>query len=163
MRQRELMKLVKDRLAEQHAPVLHLIKVHPSNVLRDTEPRKCTNSQEAADLMRPYYSALNLFEESWVLYLNRNNQVMSAMNIGRGGLVSTPMMPELVYSGALLMGSVNMIVSHNHPSGVLRPSQEDIAMTRKMVEGAKCLNITLMDHVIISETSYFSFADNGML
>jgi DNA repair protein RadC len=104
-----------------------------------------------------------LYEEFWALYLNRNNQLLAADKLGEGGINSTVVDPKKLFLRALQHHASCMIVAHNHPSGNLSPSNEDIRITRKIFSSGKNLDLPLIDHVIIAQTGYFSFADEGIL
>jgi DNA repair protein RadC len=85
------------------------------------------------------------------------------MEVSIGGISGTVADPRLIFIGALKAGASGMIVSHNHPSGNLTPSQADIQLTRKLKEGGNLLEIQLLDHIIMTSESYYSFADEGIL
>lgn len=97
------------------------------------------------------------------LFLNRANHVNHFSIISTGGYTSTIVDLRLLLKKALEVNAVSMILCHNHPSGNLQPSTADKAITARIREGAKLLDIQLLDHVIVSERGYFSFADNGIL
>ena len=98
-----------------------------------------------------------------MLYLNRANRVIKKKKISEGGVSGTVADPKIIYKSALENLASGIIVVHNHPSGNLTASQQDIALTKKLKEGAKALEIQLLDHLIIAGNTYFSFADEGML
>ncbi len=104
---------------------------------------------------------VNYKEFFHVLYLNSQNQIIGYEKIGEGGITGVVADVRLIFSGALMCGAVSIIVTHNHPSGNLKASEPDKAITRKIKEGGKFLDITLLDHIITTETSYYSFLDNG--
>ncbi len=96
------------------------------------------------------------------VYLNRNNKVLLVKTISEGGIAATVVDPRLIFKQALEINAVSIAVAHNHPSGSLFPSQADRAITSKLVEAGKFLEVRLLDHIIISEMGYFSFADEGI-
>lgn len=102
-------------------------------------------------------------EEFWILVLNRANKVTGKYKVSSGGLTGTVADQRIIFKKALDDAACCLILAHNHPSGNLKPSQADIQLTKKMVEAGKILDIDVMDHLIISETDYYSFADNGLL
>jgi DNA repair protein RadC len=107
---------------------------------------------------------LDLFhEEFWILLLNRANKVLEKIIISKGGLASTTADPKIIFKAALNHQAANVILAHNHPSGNLKPSETDIRLTKKLIEGAKILDIAILDHVIFTDKGYFSFADEGLL
>jgi DNA repair protein RadC len=103
-------------------------------------------------------------EEFWVLFLNRQNKMISKDRISQGGYTATIVDLRVIFKMALLEKATSIVLVHNHPSGQNKPSQEDINITRKIVDAGKILNIPVLDHLIISgRTSYFSFSDDGIL
>lgn len=102
-------------------------------------------------------------EEFWVLLLDRGMRLLKAQPISKGGIHGTVADPKVIFGHALEKGASCIVVAHNHPSGQLRPSEEDIRLTRKLVEGGRMLDIFVQDHLIITATGYYSFADNGQL
>ncbi len=120
------------------------------------------SSQSAFEVLRPYFQDLQ-HEEFWIIHLNRANRVLVCENLSKGGIAGTVVDPKLVFKRALELQSSSIILAHNHPSGNLRPSQEDINITKKLTEGGKILDINIFDHLILSDYQYFSFADDGLL
>ena len=102
-------------------------------------------------------------EEFWMLYLNNANRVIQLSLISRGGLTGTLVDVRLVLRKALELGAVGLILAHNHPSGNLVPSEADKEITRKIQLGAKVMDIKVLDHLIIAQQGYFSFADQNLL
>ncbi len=102
-------------------------------------------------------------EEFWLLCLNRSNGVIKAELISRGGVSGTYVDNKIVFKLAIENQASSIIIAHNHPSGNLKPSKEDIQLTEKIKNGARLLDIHLVDHIIIAETNYYSFADEGIL
>lgn len=102
-------------------------------------------------------------EMCYMLMLDRGNKVKAVYPVSAGGLHGTVVDPKLIFAAALMCLASSVIISHNHPSGQLRPSQEDIHLTKKLVEGGKLLDIAVFDHVIMAREGHWSFADNGML
>lgn len=102
-------------------------------------------------------------EEFWVLLLNRNNQVIKKEKITKGGITSTIFDVRLILKLALEKLATGIIVCHNHPSGNMRPSENDKQITYKMQEAGKLVDIQLLDHIIVCGQRYFSFADDGIL
>jgi len=102
-------------------------------------------------------------EEFWVLYLNNSNKLLSKNLMSKGGITSTLVDVRLLYKRALELSAVAIILCHNHPSGTIEPSKSDRELTAKIKEAGNSLDIRLLDHLIITEKSYFSFADSGEL
>lgn len=126
------------------------------------EKPKITSSKAVFDLMQPIIGDLE-HEEFWVLFLNNSNKVLAKKQISKGGLTATIVDVRLLFKRALELASVGMIVCHNHPSGKLEPSQADKQLTEKIKLAGSTLDIKLLDHLIITEKWYFSFADEGVL
>ncbi|CAI8417099.1 MAG: Uncharacterised protein [Flavobacterium sp. SCGC AAA160-P02] len=121
-----------------------------------------SSSKEAFILMKPLLEDLP-HEEFWVLYLNNSNKVLLKNQLSKGGLTATLVDVRLLYKKAIEISAVSIIICHNHPSGKTTPSSSDIELTKKIKEGGRSLDIKLLDHLIITEKSYFSFADNGKI
>lgn len=102
-------------------------------------------------------------EEFWILLLNRANQVTKRVRISEGGTSGTLVDAKKVYRYALEGQASALILSHNHPSGNLKPSDADIRITRKLIDAGKVLDITVLDHIIVSERGYTSLADEGLM
>lgn len=120
------------------------------------------NSREAAEHIRPLLADFH-YEVFGVLYLVQAGWVKSFEIISEGGITSTVVDPRLIFRKAVELGAVSIVAFHNHPSGSLRPSKADEALTQKLAQGAKLLDIKLLDHIIISEKGYFSTADAGLI
>jgi len=102
-------------------------------------------------------------EEFWVLFLNQSNRIIRERQISKGGITGTVADPRLIFKLALEDGACGLILLHNHPSLSLKPSQADIDLTKKLAEGAKSLDMRVLDHLIITQQSYASFDDEGWL
>lgn len=102
-------------------------------------------------------------EHFYVLLLNRNNKVVGYHLASIGGMTGTVADPKVIISSALLCGAVCIILCHNHPSGSLKPSRADEQLTLKLKEAANLFDITVLDHLIITDSGYYSFADEGIL
>lgn len=124
-------------------------------------PRISTSSQ-AHEELRPKLADLP-HEEFWVILLDRGMRLIEARQVSSGGIHGTVADPKVIFRHALEKGASCMVVGHNHPSGQLRPSEEDIRLTHKLVEGGRMLDILVQDHVIITAAGYYSFADNGQM
>jgi len=103
------------------------------------------------------------YEVFGVVFLNQANRIKHYEIISSGGITATIADPRVVFRKALAEDAVGIILFHNHPSGNLRPSRADQDLTRKIVEGAKFFDIRVLDHLIVSEDGYFSFADEGLI
>lgn len=132
---------------------------------KDQAPAKVDtikSSRDVYELMRPFLLDQSQ-EEFWVILLNRANQVIDKNHISRGGISATVVDPRVIFAKALEKAASGIILVHNHPSGQLQPSGEDIKITHKLHEGAKLLDIQLLDHLIFANQGYYSFADEGKL
>ncbi|MES2813078.1 MAG: DNA repair protein RadC [Bacteroidota bacterium] len=126
------------------------------------ELTKITSSKAVFELMQPIMGELP-HEEFWVLYLNNSNKVIYKFQISKGGITGTVVDTRLVFKMALEHHATSIILTHNHPSGKLQASDADKQITKKIKEAGKCLDISVLDHIIITEKSYFSFADENIL
>ncbi len=132
---------------------------------RDIETPKTSQiscSKDIYNLMSRFFADLN-HEEFWIVLLNRANNVLSQHLISKGGQAGTIADPKIIFQAALENHAASIILSHNHPSGNLKPSQADINLTRKLRDAGQLLDIPVLDHVIFTNSSYFSFADEGIL
>ncbi|NJM79560.1 MAG: DNA repair protein RadC [Flavobacterium sp.] len=123
---------------------------------------KITSSKAVFQLMQPIIGELP-HEEFWVLYLNNANKIIYKSQISKGGLTGTVVDSRVVFKLALEHNATAVILSHNHPSGKLKASQADIQLTKALQQAGKSLEIQVLDHIIVTEKDYFSFADEGML
>ncbi|WP_375604897.1 DNA repair protein RadC [Flavobacterium davisii] len=123
---------------------------------------KITTSSQVYFLMHPLIGELP-HEEFWVLFLNNSNKLIYKTQISKGGITGTIVDTRLVYKLAFDYFATGIILIHNHPSGKLKPSDADIQLTKKLIEAGKHLDILVLDHLIITEKAYFSFADENLL
>ena len=127
------------------------------------EPRKkIVPSMDAYEQFLPLLGDLN-HEETWALLTDRSNQVISTLQVSRGGIAGTVVDIRLILREALTRYATGLFLGHNHPSGNLAPSPQDISITKKLKEAALYMDIVLLDHIIIGGDAYFSFADEGVL
>ena len=120
------------------------------------------SSKDVFTILQPVIGDLP-HEEFWVLYLSNSNKVLAKDQISKGGLTATIVDVRLLLKKAIELSAIGIIISHNHPSGKLTASISDKELTQKVKKAAKTLDIKLLDHVIITQKDYFSFADNGEL
>lgn len=102
-------------------------------------------------------------EEFWVLYLNRSNKIISVDRVSQGGIAATVVDVRILLKNALDRMATGIILCHNHPSGVLRPSSQDDALTKKITDAAKLLDINVLDHVIVGSSGYYSYRDESRI
>lgn len=132
---------------------------------KESEPSKkvkITSSHDAFQVLQGDMMDLN-HEEFWLLLLKRNNEVIKKEMLSRGGVSGTVVDAKIIFKRALEETASGLILAHNHPSGNLKPSQEDINLTRRLKEAGRSLDISVLDHLIITDHSFFSFADESLL
>lgn len=132
---------------------------------KDSEPTikpKITCSQDIYELMKPELQDEQI-EYFFLILLSRSNQVMKKHLISQGGTAGTVVDTKLVFKAALEHLAQSMILVHNHPSGNLKPSEQDKRLTERMVKVGRELDLPILDHVIFTDVGYFSFADEGMI
>jgi len=123
---------------------------------------KITTSKDVYNFMLP--AMLDLpHEEFWLIMLNRSNSLIKKELISRGGIAGTVVDTKIIFKTALSHYASSIIVCHNHPSGNLKPSEADIKITNNIRAAGKIMDIPLLDHLIITEESFYSFADEGLL
>ena len=132
------------------------------SVTSPEQRKSISNSQEA------YESFLALIDDPtkehfMVAYLNRGNKVIKVERISTGGISGTAADPKVIFKNALLKEASAIMICHNHPSGVARPSTEDKKLTKNLITAGNIFDINVLDHLIIGENSYFSFAEQGMM
>lgn len=120
------------------------------------------SSETVFKLFHPLMGDLE-HEEFWLLMLNRANRVLGRFKVSQGGLSGTVIDTRIILKKALDNLSSSIIVCHNHPSGNMQPSDADVKITEKLKKAAEMLEIKLLDHIIIADKSYFSFADEGLI
>jgi DNA repair protein RadC len=126
------------------------------------EVAQVKKSEDAFKIIAPILMDLP-HEEFWLLLLSRSNRVLEKKKISVGGLTSTVVDPRIIFKIAIDYQASGLVLAHNHPSGQLRPSDSDHLVTKKIVEAGKLFDITVMDHIIVAENQYYSFADHGQL
>ena len=123
---------------------------------------KITCSNDVYELMQPLLGDLD-HEEFWVLLLNNSNEVKHTLALSKGGMTGTVVDVRMLFREALDYKATGVILAHNHPSGKLKPSDADIQITKKIKEAGKVMDIQVLDHLIVTEHSYYSFADEGIM
>lgn len=133
------------------------VKASERPVIRD--------SKDTCHVLRQIWdeNKIEMQEEFKVLFLNRSNKVIGVFDASAGGITGTVADPRLILAAAIKSLSVSLILSHNHPSGNLKPSRADEELTMKIKEAAKYHDIQVLDHIIITAEEYYSFADEGLL
>lgn len=124
------------------------------------DDHKIRSSNDVYSIFHPLISDLS-YEEFWLLYLNRSNKVISKLKISQGGISGTITDIRLILKRALEVLASSIIICHNHPSGNREPSDADRRITEKIKEAASYFDISLLDHLIVTDNGYYSFADKG--
>ena len=128
------------------------------------ENRQIATAKDAVDYIRQFYSDdIEIYESFFLLMLNRSMKTIGYVKISQGGIIGTVVDPIIVAKYAVDSLSTNIILAHNHPSGNIKPSQADINLTSRIKEGLKLFDISVLDHVILTKDSHFSFSDEGIL
>ncbi|MEI6435540.1 MAG: DNA repair protein RadC [Bacteroidota bacterium] len=123
---------------------------------------KIRSSKDAFEIFKSCLGDLP-YEEFWVLLLNRANKVIQKVRISEGGISGTVVDPKKIFKIALDNHASSIILGHNHPSSLLTPSEADAKITKKLVEAGKLLEIAVLDHLIIGDNGFYSFADEGSM
>ncbi len=126
------------------------------------EKPKVSSSKSVFDVMQPIIGEL-LHEEFWIIFLNNANKIQLKTQMSKGGITGTLVDTRLIFKQALELAATGLILCHNHPSGTLKPSTSDINLTNKIKKGGEVLDIKVLDHLIVTEKEYYSFADEGIL
>lgn len=134
---------------------------------KPTTNNKCRimTSEDAYRILLPTFKEGTITYKEYfkILFLNQANEVLGYTLISEGGLTDTTVDVRIIFQAALLTNSVAIVLAHNHPTGNLRPSKEDIDITKRIKDAAQIMRIRILDHIIISDTDYYSFADEGEL
>ena len=147
---------------KQNTEVAELLVSYSPHVV---SAQKISNSRETYSLITNYWNldTIEMLEEVKVILLNKANKVLGIFDLSKGGICSSIIDVKIVLSIALKTLASGIIIIHNHPSGDLSPSKADIDITEKLKSVCKIMDIMLLDHVIISQQDYYSFADDGLL
>lgn len=155
------MESVKEKRQQQVAEIqlTYKPKVKPSD-----RPR-ISSSKDAYEILIKHWddSKIYFVEQFKVVLLNRANKVLGIYEASTGGISGTVADPKLIFAAALKANASSIILSHNHPSGNLSPSQQDITLTRNLKEAGKFLELPVLDHLIVTSDRYYSFADEGLI
>ncbi|RYZ63111.1 MAG: DNA repair protein [Chitinophagaceae bacterium] len=154
----------KKLLQEMMSQVAEVELIYRSKMKASERPL-ISSSADAYDILKELWDEgkMDLVEQFKVLFLNRANRVLCLFNVSSGGITGTVADPRIIYTAALKVNAVSLILSHNHPSGSLKPSRQDEELTGKIKWAGSFLDIKVLDHVILSSEGYYSFADEGLL
>lgn len=123
---------------------------------------RISSSKDAFELLYPLMGELE-HEEFWIVYLNNSNKIIHKSQLSKGGITGTLVDVRLVLKQALELGAVGILLAHNHPSGTIKPSAADKQITRKLQKAGEAIDIKVLDHLILAQHNYLSFADKGIL
>ena len=126
------------------------------------EKIQINSSSDLFKVLQPFLGDLQT-EEFWVVFMNQSNRILGKSKLSSGGINQSVVDVRILFKAALENFATGIVIAHNHPSGNLKPSQEDLKITKQISEGGKILNIQLLDHLIITQNSYLSFADENLL
>lgn len=156
-----------DDLLEQLTPgrkevAMAAVELYTRLKMKWEQSQQITNSADAYKRMYPLLANLQT-EECWGIFLNQASRPIKIQRISKGGISGTVVDVRLVIKEALMCGASALILVHNHPSGNIRPSRQDDNLTKEVSKAAEFLNIRMMDHVIVTDGKFFSYADEGRL
>ncbi|MGK4566309.1 JAB domain-containing protein [Flavobacterium sp. 3HN19-14] len=142
-----------------------LAEIEVSYSTNDTVKEKIESGDKAFELLSDFWKAgtLELHEEFKVILLNRANEALGIYCLSKGGITGTVVDVRLLFAVALKCNATGIIISHNHPSGNLKPSTADINLTKKIKQCSEFLDVSLIDHLIITKNGYYSFANEGLI
>ena len=137
---------------------------YKSNVRPSLRP-KITNANDAYAILMDSWdeNKIDFVEQFKIILINRANKVLGIFEVSSGGVSETVADPKLIFAAAIKASACGIILAHSHPSGNLKPSNSDINLTRKLKQGGLILDISVLDHLIVTSEGYFSFADEGLL
>ena len=142
----------------------YAVKLVRDKTIDSIKKHKIYDSRSAYDVVKQFWSEnMDIYESFYVVALNNANNTLSFMKVSTGGITGTVVDVRLVASFLLQSLAVGCILAHNHPSGTLKPSTGDLDITDKLVKGLKLLDIKVIDHLIITENEFYSFADNNKI
>ena len=143
---------------------MHILRLGIYPIRKSTEiikRKKVTASKDIFEMMQPVMTDLP-HEEFWLIMLNRSNSVIKKELISRGGVSGTVVDTKIIFKTAVDNYASSIIICHNHPSGNLKPSAADLKITKNIKAAGEVMEITLLDHLIITEAGFYSFVDEGV-
>lgn len=139
------------------------ITINYSSRVKISSLPKVVSSKDAEVQFRAIWSdKMQYLEEVYILLLNRANKVLGFTKVSSGGTSATVVDTKIIFQSALKANASSIIMGHNHPSGNLQPSEQDIKLTKGLKDAGKTMEIPLLDHLIITQEGYYSFADEGI-
>ena len=139
------------------------VQISYSSHVKAKDRMKVTGSKDAADAFRIFWPAYDHIEFSYLLMLNRQNQILGYHQLSKGGMTGAVVDVRVIFQVALKASCTSILIAHNHPSGNLEASDADRKITRQIKEAGVILDIPLLDHLIMTTDSYYSMADEGLL
>lgn len=143
------------------------IKLSYARKTKAKDRLSCSSSVTSAEILRWALKRDNIeidYQEAfYTIFLDRSNKVLAIEQIGKGGVTGTVADPKMIFQRALLLNASSMVLGHNHPSGNTKPSHQDKSLTETIVGAGKFLEISVLDHIIITAENYFSFADENLI
>lgn len=141
------------------------IELRYKSKVRGSDRPKIESSKDAYNVLMKSWdeNKIEFVEQFKVLFMNKANKVLGIYEVSTGGISGTVADPRVIFAAALKANCTGIVISHNHPSGNLKPSRQDEALTQKIKQAGELLDIKLLDHVIVTNESYYSFADEGLL
>lgn len=141
------------------------IQIIYNPVIKPSQRPKIDCSKDVYELLRGNWdeNKIEFIEQFKVMLLNRANRVLGIVEISTGGVSGTVADPKVIFGAALKAAAVSIILAHNHPSGNLKPSQSDIALTQKFAAAGAFLDIAVLEHIILTSEGYLSFVDEGLM
>ena len=132
-------------------------------VIKESKGQYLSGSTEAFHVLKPLFAEVDDIEMMYCIFMDRKNNILSIDKVASGSLSSSVVYPRELIKMAIKHKAASVVISHNHPSGDPQPSREDRALTLKLVFSFKAVDINLLDHIVIGNTSYYSFADDGVM
>lgn len=139
------------------------IKITYSTKVKPSDRKSITTSKDAYDVFLHIFPNIEYREYFYILLLNRSNKILGYNQISAGGISGTVVDTRLIFQTALKANASSIVIGHNHPSGNLNPSDNDIKLTEKLQTAATIMDLPIIDHIILTTEGYLSFADEGMM
>jgi DNA repair protein RadC len=139
------------------------ISITYSCKVKASDRTQITKSDRAFEVFVEAFPSLEHKEYFYAMFLDRANRVLGVYQVSSGGITGTVVDPKIVFQAALKANACSIILGHNHPSGQINPSEADISLKRKLKQGGDFLELPILDHIIIGQEKYYSFADDGRI
>lgn len=141
------------------------VELHYITKVKATDRVKIYSSRQAYEILLKIFDPAKIEHKEffYAMFLNRANYLLGCIKISEGGLIGTVVDVRNILQAAILTNACSFIVSHNHPSGNLQPSEADKSLTRRISDAGNVIDISLRDHIILTPNAYYSFADEGLL